>query len=187
MDRYIAFDCETGGITEDTSFLTGYFVVMDSNFQPLDMLDLKVKPNNKAPYIITAEALAINGINLVEHDKVAITQSEAGGKLREFLWRHSENGKVKLIPVGHNVAFDETFIWAHLLNKKEYEKYCSYRKLDTAVVAQYLKAKGKIPNTVSGSLSSLMAHYGLSFQTRAHDADSDTIATVEVLKKMLAE
>jgi DNA polymerase III alpha subunit (gram-positive type) len=186
MEKYIAFDCETGGITVDTSLLTAYFIVMNHKFEVLDTLDLKVKPNNKAPYVVTAEALGINGINLVEHDKLAITESEAGGKLREFLWKNSENGKARLVPVGHNVGFDEDFIHVHLLNKKEYSKYCSYRKLDTSVVAQYLKAQGKLPESITGSLTSLMEHFGLKFQGRAHDADSDTIGTVEVLKKMLS-
>ncbi len=187
MDKFMGFDAETGGVTTDCSLLTMFFTVMDNDLNEVDKLHLKVKPNNGAAYIVTAEALRINKIDLVEHDKVAITESEAGRLLREFLVKHSENGKVKIIPVGHNVGFDEDFIWMHLLNRREYHKYMSYRKLDTGVIAQFLKKKGLIPNTVSGSLTSLVEHYCLKFKGEAHQEDADTYATVDVLKEMLKQ
>ena len=185
MNRYIAFDCESGGVDTDKSLLTLYMVALDEQFEPIGEIDLKIKPNAGKPYIVTGEALGINKINLVEHDKVAISESEAGAKLREFLVIHSMCGKIKLVPIGHNVGFDEDFIHAHVLNKREYQQYVSYRKLDTAVVAQFLKAGARLPEVVTGSLSSLMDHYGIKFEGSAHEARADTHATVQVLKMML--
>lgn len=185
--EYVAFDAETGGIGVENSLLTLYMAALDVKLNIVDELYLYVKPNAGKPYVIQPEALAINKIDLIEHDKKAITESEAGQKLREFLWKHSKNGKVKLVPIGHNVTFDEMFIWEHILGKKEYEKYVSYRKLDTAVVAQFLKLQGKVPTTVTGSLTSLIEFLGLKFDgPGAHDAKSDTLATVAVLKGQLA-
>jgi DNA polymerase III epsilon subunit-like protein len=186
MNKYIAFDAETGGTETTTSLLTLYLCVLDEHFNVVADLDLKVKPNAGAPYVITAEALRINKINLGEHDVTASTEGECAQELRAFLWNHSMNGKVKLVPIGHNVGFDEDFIFAHLLGKKAWNNYVSYRKLDTAAIAQFLKASGKLPESVPGSLGSLVEHLNLRFDSAgAHNAKADTLATVDVLKEML--
>lgn len=186
MNKYIAFDCETGGIGTNHSLLTVWFAVLDEKLNVIDTLDLKLKPNGGEPYRVNAEALNVNKIDLVAHDRVATTVSEGGQQLRSLLWQHSNNGKIKLIPIGHNVVFDEIFIHEHLLGKREWQKYVSYRHLDTGVIARYEIIKGNIPDTVSGSLSSLMEHFDIQFTGNgAHDAQSDTLATVDVLKALL--
>lgn len=186
MDRYIAFDCETGGIGTNHSLLTVWLAVLNQDLNIIDSLDLRLKPNNGEPYSINPQALAVNGINLIEHDKVAVTLSEGGRQLRELLYLHSNGGKLKLVPVGHNVVFDEIFIHEHLLNKKEWQKYVSYRHLDTGVIARYEITKGRIPNTVSGSLTSLANHFNIEFSGKgAHDAQADTTVTIDVLRALL--
>lgn len=109
MFRYIALDVETGGIGLDKSLLTAYFAVMDQNMTILDELYLHTKPDDGI-YQVTADALRINGINLVDHESVAITYKEAGQKLYSFLSKHSAGGQYKMIPIGHNVAFDIKFL-----------------------------------------------------------------------------
>lgn len=184
MDKYIAFDCETGGLNADSSLLTAYFVVIDSDLTTiLGELDLKVKPNAGSSYCVTAEALMINGINLIEHDKVAMTESEAGRLLIEFLKAHNPDGRSKLLPIGHNVVFDEEFINNHLVSKGNWSKFVSYRRIDTGTIAQFLRMTGHIPKDVSGSLGSIASHLGVNL-TNAHNAKNDTIATVKVLRKM---
>jgi hypothetical protein len=183
MNKYLGTDAETGGIELDKSLLSAYFVVLDENFQKVDDLYLLIKPNAGKPYVVTAEALEINKINLIEHDRVAITESEAGGKLREFLVRNATNGR--LIPLGHNVTFDLEFYFEHLLNKREFQKYASYRVADTGVVGQYLKDAKKIPDTIPGSLGSYVEYFGLQFAEAAHEPLSDTWAAVDVYREML--
>lgn len=184
MDKYIAFDCETGGLEADCSLLTAYFIVLDSDLTTvLGDLDLKIKPNAGGTYRVTAEALAINGINLVEHDKVAITQSEAASRLYEFLKIHNPDGKAKLVPIGHNVYFDEEFIKEHLIAKGNWNKFVSYRRLDTGTIAEFLRLKGTIPRDVKGSLGSIASHLDVKL-VNAHNAKNDTVATVKVLRKM---
>ena len=94
MTRFLAFDAETGGIGADKALLTLYFIVLNEKFEVLDELDLRIKPNDDI-YHVTAEALEINKINLVEHDKVALTDKAAGQVLYPFLEKHSEKGKIK--------------------------------------------------------------------------------------------
>lgn len=185
MDKYIAFDLETGGLNKSCSILTAYFVVLDSDLTTIHgELDLKIKPDKGENYSVTAEALGINGINIIEHDKTAVTLSEASKQLFEFVKKHSNSGELKLIPVGHNVYFDEEFIKEHMLSGPTWEQFVSYRRMDTGVIAQFLRLTNKIPKGTKGSLSSLASHYGVKL-TNAHSAKDDTLATVKVLRKML--
>ncbi len=180
---YIAVDTETGGIGPEVSLLTAYFYVMDQNFKKVADLSLAIKPDNDI-YHVTAEALSINKINLIEHQKTAISSSEAGMKLRNFLVELTNQGATKLVPIGHNVAFDLEKIYANVLNKKEAQKYVSYRLLDTGVIAQFMKAAGILPDSVSGSLESLVLYFGVEKQV-AHTAEGDVLMTVGVLQKQL--
>lgn len=181
---YITMDLETGGIGTDCSLLTAYFGVLDKDMNLLDSLDLKVKPNEGKPYVVHAQGMSVNKIDLIEHDKTALSESEAGGQTFAFLKKHSDNGKVKLIPVGHNVQFDILFIYEHLLTKKHFDQFVSYRKLDTGTIAQFLKYCGLIPADKSGSLEYLAELYKVKFLDRAHTAESDAMMCVEILKEM---
>lgn len=185
--KYLAIDNETGGFA-GTSLLTSYFAVLDSDLNFVDDLYLFLKPSDGI-YRIEPRALEINGINLSGHDAIAETQSMAGQKLFRFLKTHSSDGADKLIPLGHNVIFDVLGVHEQLLNRSTFEKFTSYRKLDTAVICQFLKLAGSIPNEVSGSLESLIKHFELTkFREGVgalHDAKTDVLMTVEVLKCML--
>ena len=185
MDRYIAFDCETGGLVRDRSLLTVYFVVLDSDLTTiLGELDLSIKPNAGDCYRVTAEAMDVNKINLVEHDKIAITEGEAAQKLYAFLQQMNPNGSSKLIPVGHNVTSDEDFIKEHLISPANWGRFVSYRRLDTGTISELLRATGHMPRDVKGSLGSIAAFLGIKFPD-AHTAKGDTLATVKVLRKVI--
>src|SRR6185369_4630353 len=141
--KYLAFDVEAGGVTDDHSLLSAYFVVIDEDLKKVyGELDLLVKPDN-GNYVITPQALEVNKINLIEHDKVAITESKAGQLLYNFLKTHAPDGTTKLTPLGHNIAFDVQFIKKHLLNKA-FNQYVSYRMLDTSSIIQFFKLTGLV-------------------------------------------
>ena len=178
--RYIALDIETGGIGTDYSLLTAYFEVLDKSFNSQGSLYLQIKSDI---YNVSAEALKINKIDLIKHDAGAVSKSEAGRQLRDFLISQSTE---KLIPIGHGIHGDLNFIWQHLLNKKEFEKYVSYGgRLDTGVIAQFLKVKGLIPESVHGSLEALIKFYDIKTDGELHTAFADTKMTIEVLKHEL--
>jgi oligoribonuclease (3'-5' exoribonuclease) len=188
MEKYIAFDVETGGLdTGVNSLLSVYFVVFDRDFKVLGELDLKIKPDKGDNYIVTAEALAINKIDLVKHnaDQSTLTLSQAKAALYSFLQAHNPEGKTKLIPVGHNVYFDQACVWAHLISKATWHKFCSYRLLDTGVILQFLKLTGHVPVTIPGSLSSIIEHFNIPVSGELHEAKTDTVATVKVLRALL--
>jgi DNA polymerase III epsilon subunit-like protein len=184
--EYITIDIETGGIGLECSLLTAYLGALDSDMNLIDGLNLSVKPNDGKPYSIKAQGMSVNKIDLIEHDKIAISEADAGGQLFSFLKKHSDNGKTKLIPIGHNVQFDILHICDKLLNKKHFDQFVSYRKLDTGTVAQFLKFCGQIPDSKTGSLEYLAELYGVKFEGQAHTAKADAIMCASLLKEMRA-
>lgn len=188
--KYLCIDIETGGIGHDKSLLTAYFKIIEQHNDTLiwhDVNDLYlfVKPENDI-YNVTAQALEINGINLVQHNKVAQTAKECKASLYHFLRRHSDKNN-KLIPLGHGVSFDIKFILESedkLISKGTWDTFVSYRVLDTATIGQFLKIANKVPTDISGSLSSWAEYFGID-ASKAHDAKADVEMSIEVFKKFL--
>jgi DNA polymerase III epsilon subunit-like protein len=181
IPTFIALDTETGGIAPETTLLTAYFVVLDQFFQKIADLDLRMKP--EGPYIIEPQALEINKINLAAHDKSAIPYKQAGSEIYDLLWKTNPN-KLKLIPIGHNVAFDIERVCANTLSKKSWDNFVGYRKLDTGGMAIDRQLSGHLPWTVNAGLASLAEYFGVQFE--AHTAKGDTWATIKVCQAMLA-
>lgn len=182
--KYLAFDVEAGGVDVEHSLLSAYFVVIDEDLKTVyGELDLLVKPDN-GNYVMTAQALEVNKIDIIAHDKVAITESKAGQLLYNFLKEHAPNGTVKLTPLGHNIAFDVDFIKKHLLNKS-FNQFVSYRMLDTSSIIQFFKLIGLVSRDLAGSLSEIATHFGISTVTNVpHTAKGDTWMVIEILRKL---
>lgn len=178
---YLPFDTETGGVTEGSTLLSVHFAVCDANFNIVDELDLRVKPNGKeAEYNVTAKALEINKIDLIEHDKVAISFSEAGKRVRDFVWANSQQGKVKLIPVGKNIAFDVKKVTDQLLGAPTWNQYVSYRTYDLTTMIIMLKRNGKLPSDAPESLVQLSEYFGIKEDW--HTARGDNLAGIKLVK-----
>ena len=182
--KYLAMDVESGGITSDRSLLEVYLGVISPDGTLLDELLLLTKPDGGNPYIVDAQALSVNKINLVQHDKNAKTYKEAGQVLYDFLKKNSAEGKDKLIPLGHNVGFDVDFVQAHLISRKTWNQFCSYRARCTGVISGVLIDLGIIPSTVSASLGNLCQFFNIPI-VDAHRAKDDSIAAANLYFKML--
>jgi len=180
--KYFCFDTELGGLKKEYSLLTLYGQILDDNFNIIDDIDLKIKPDDGI-YHVSAEALKINKINLVDHDMVSIPLSEASEKFKNFICRHSMNLKEKIIPMGHNVSLDIKFAKNYLMNSSEWEKHFSYRKVDSHSVAMFLGMSGFLPKYDSYSLKTLAEHYNLD-TAGMHDAKKDVEITTNLLKLM---
>lgn len=178
--KYFLYDTETGGNKSNASILTLFGVVCDEKLEVIDSINLKIKPDDGI-YKVEAEALGINKINLVEHDKEAISQSVAGDALRLFLIKHSENGQ-KITVGGWNNYWDNAFVQQHLL--PDLNDLISRHLLDVASTAVLLKTMGLLPKDLKLSLVNLVKYYNLEFDNNAHEAQSDIMATVAVFKCM---
>jgi oligoribonuclease (3'-5' exoribonuclease) len=187
---YLFIDDEMGGLDKDKhSLLQVYLMAVDANFKIVDDLNLLTKPDD-GNYCVCAEAMNVNKIDLVKHDALAITYKEASTKLYKWLQLLTDDGKIKLVVVGHGVYGDVEWIIKYLLSRGSWEKFTSYRKLDTSAAVQFLKACDIFTDEVSGSLESLSKYFGIPFdENKAHNAKYDTEKTYEVflaLRKMMA-
>lgn len=173
------FDFETGGFSEvEESPLTMYGIILNSKLEKLDEIDLKIKPDD-GRYHIHIDALKINKIDLLKHSETAITKSDAGVKLRDFLFRHGNADR--LIPSGHNIDLDVRFAKSLV---PDWRNLCEHRWLDTSTVAQLLQLLGKIPMDNDGSLAQVSKHFGIDI-TNHHDAKVDVGMCHSVLTAMV--
>lgn len=177
---YLALDTETGGIGNEYSLLTLYAAILDSEFNILYEIDLSLKPDDGI-YKICSEAMAINKIDIINHDKLASTYKEAKRILGSFLYEKTPKG-AKLIPIGHNIDGDIRQIWDKLISPASWDVWVSYRKLDTGTIGRFLQLTGIIPK-MSGSLESYAKHFGIEYIP--HNAKEDTTTTIAILKKMI--
>jgi len=180
---FIFIDTETGGIGLDKSLLTASFIITDEQLKIVDKLYLSVRPDDNL-YHIEAKALEINKINLIEHEKIAIPYKNAKPKVYEFIKQHSKEGADKLIPAGFGIYFDLTHVWDKLISRATWETFCSYRTMDVTSIARFLMLLGKIRSDLSGSLVSLSTYFNV-YHEQEHHAESDNLATIEVLKYLI--
>jgi DNA polymerase III alpha subunit (gram-positive type) len=178
---FVFVDTETGGLTPDYSLLTVAAALVDKNFNVIDKTCFGVKP---AVYVVHPDAMRVNKINLTEHAATSMSQSRAAEELTHFLQRGLEmTASEKLIPVGHNIAFDLSFIWEQLIPEDAWKRYCTYPALDTAAVARFYAVSNIIPNFCS--LVALRQLFKIE-TGEAHNAMADVLATVELAKKFVS-
>lgn len=183
--NFLLMDAEYGGIKSngklchDYSILEIYLEVTDENLDYIDSLELKIKPDNDQ-YIVSAEGLAANKIDLIKHNQVAITQGKAKELLYNFLKKNSKDGEVKLFPLGKGIVgdirylFDQKFIAEH-----NWRAFCSDQIVDFGSVIMLLKILGLYPQTrknsdgkMSNSLEALADHLNIK-TSNLHEARGD--------------
>lgn len=177
---YVFIDTETGGLTPDYSLLTLAAAVTDEDFNIRDIVCFGI---HGPTYCVTKEAMEVNQINLVDHAKSALSSTAAAARLREFLINGAAlTGRKKLIPAGHNVAFDLRFIHAQLIDEVSWNEYCTYPALDTVAIARFFVAAKRI--TGSCSLPAMRKLFQIETGS-AHNAESDMLASIELAKKFV--
>jgi DNA polymerase III alpha subunit (gram-positive type) len=179
---FLAFDIESGGLGKEVSLLTAYFAVLDKDLKLIDELDLNLIPDDGI-YRVQPQGLTVNKINLIELAEKAIPYKDAKTILYKFLEKN--RGEEKLIPLGQNVQFDVDFIVDTIISKGSLDNFVSHRALDTMLVARFLQLNGRLP-VESVSLGNLIEYFGIQIEGNAHEARYDTLATVEVYKRLVA-
>lgn len=185
---YLFIDTETGGLTPRHSLLTLSCIGVDEKFQIVPTADgghglyLQLRHDE---YAVTAGALAVNKIDLLVHDKQAITLEAARVRVCSFIEQVlQKTGKKRLVPAGHNVAFDVQFLRAYLLDDPTWDRYFTYPALDTAAVARYLNAAGVYSG--SYSLSKLCERFlPEAAGADMHNAEIDNLVSIELAKKFV--
>lgn len=186
---YLFIDTETGGLTPKQSLLTVSCILADKDFNivPVDFyspgLYLQLKHEE---YVLTAGALSVNKIDVAAHHSAATDLQDAQTILKRFIQRAIEVvGKKRLVPAGHNVAFDVQFIRAYLLDDVAWNQYFTYPAFDTAAVARFLNAA----NAYSGgySLTALRDRFLPDARNLTmHNAEIDNLVAIELAKKFVS-
>ena len=176
--KILFIDTETGGLNPDKhSILTIALAVYDGK----NIIELKEIAIQQREYVVTAKALEINNINLVEHDKSAISTKDAVNEIIQFI--KANFLEEKPVIAGHNIEFDYKFIDKLFLSEREYLwKYVSHRKIDTCSLINYLMLTGKI-QIESASLDSAIKYFNINTASR-HTAKDDVIATIDLYKNI---
>lgn len=184
---YLFLDTETGGLDPQYSLLTLAAVIADKDFNPIrggnkeDTLYLQVR---HPEYLVTPGAMTINKIDLVHHSAVGLKIEDARVAFEEFIKKGlTMSGTSKLMPVGHNLAFDLRFIWAQLMPREVWERYCGYHFLDTMTVARFFNAIGLLQSGCN--LVDLRELFQIE-TGEAHNALADTQATLAVARALAA-
>ena len=184
--KYLVLDIETGGAAaENSTLLVAAFQIYDES-KLIGSLELKTKPNKGEPYIVTAEGLSVNKIDLVEHDKTAITYKEAGTLLYEFLSQNciasvdSRLVKEKYIVIGFGIHSDLQKIFSTLMNEKTFDIFCKYTRIDVSGLLLALRGFGVLDQDTPESLEAI-AQY-LQLQHTPHNAMSDAMVTFRIFE-----
>lgn len=183
---YLFMDAETGGLTPQHSLLTVSCIAVDDKFRVIPVgertpgLYLRIRHDE---YALTAGALAVNKINLVEHNEKGVPLSVAKKELCDYLKQACKtSNRKRLIPAGHNVAFDVQFIRAYLLDDAQWNEFFTYPFLDTAAIARFFTAA----SLYSGgySLTALRDRFTPHLSSSSmHNAETDNLVTIALAEK----
>jgi DNA polymerase III epsilon subunit-like protein len=191
---YLFIDAETGGLDTEHNLLTLSAIVTDKDFHVVPVpvpwseqddvpgcLYLQIKSDQ---YVVSPGALSVNKIDLVRHTENGIDLEEAQQRFKYFLKAGlAATGKSRLVPAGHNVPFDLKFVWKFLMPENAWRDFCTHPALDTAVVARFFNAAGRISGGCS--LVTLRERFGIETGS-AHNAEVDNLATIELAKRFVA-
>jgi hypothetical protein len=163
--------------------------ILDDNFKIIQSLDLKIKPdpiNGRTVYShIEVEALAVNKIDLIDHDKVAITYKQSKTIVYKWLEEmYSLYGH--LTPFGNMVQGDVDKICECLISRGAWDNFCDRRVIELSGIGKTLQLMGKIPETQSLSLSKISKYFEMQVDDNLlHTAKYDVEVGAFVLKKYL--
>jgi DNA polymerase III alpha subunit (gram-positive type) len=179
--KRLVIDTETTGLSPRFNrTLTVGMLLVDVEKDFLDILDenhvfIKTKPKNLNPV-----AMRVHGIDLVEHNKVAIGPQEACLEVNRFV-EDNDLGRVPL--VGHNISFDRGFINA-LFDSQEELCGLHAEHEDTMHMWNKLKRKEVVPSNLRSTLGSVSEFFDIDY-TKAHDALADCHITAKVYREIL--
>ena len=103
--NFILIDTETTGFDEKKHQILEVGILVIKDLKVIDEFEVKIKHRE---YTITAKAMEVNNINIVEHEKEALFEKEATERMLEFLNKHkcendegtSDGGRPPGNPVG---------------------------------------------------------------------------------------
>lgn len=179
---YLFLDTETGGLDLEKHSLLSIGLVVGDDGEVRDSLEIFIRHE---PYVVSAGGMAVNRIDLVQHDKTALEPEAALDAWEVFSRRHFPSGE-PITLVGHNVAFDRNFLAVFFARYgRPLEPRISHRILDTHSIAGALRDAGRL-SIDNLSSSALFQHFGIVIpEEKRHTALGDALGTFELYWKLV--
>lgn len=179
-----AIDVETTGLDSNYHEIIQLAIVPLNAFFELhsDIEPFNIYLSPKYPERVNKKAMEINKLNLQYLKDNGLSYSIAIYKLFEWIFKNNLiNDNMKIIPLGHNYAFDQRFLF-NWMGQDLYEKIFDYHYKDTMNIAEFIKDRGV--NIEKTNLIYLAKYFDIPLD-KAHDALFDSIATAKIYKKFL--
>ena len=181
--NFILIDIETTGFDEKKHQILEVGILVIKDLKVIDQFEVKIKHRE---YTITAKAMEVNNINIVEHEKEALFEKEAAERMLEFLNKHKGEDEGYIV-IGQNVAFDIKFLEEMFLRTykiKEYRQVISYRNLDIMQLAMIKNIEGKI-SLEKQDLDSILKELNIEVPEKRHRALIDCYLEFKAMCKLL--
>lgn len=181
-------DSENGGLDAKVHSPLQFAFLAVKNNVIVDRLKLEIR---QEPFVLTIEAMKTNKIDITTP---GLSFKQAKEKYEQFMTRNffsvvidrgTKNERLGYdrpnrdnMPFfcGHNTFYDRPFL--HRVLGTDFD-FCYYHRLDTMVLANSLKAFGKLPGLSNGRLETLSDYFGFP-KLDAHDAMRDIERTREI-------
>jgi len=193
-DLLCAIDTETTGLDPFFHEICQICILpLDSNIEPIkDIMPFYMEIIPEYPERINRQAMTVNRLKMAEiaqrgfpKDKVAELLEEWFEKLNLPVTNYGK-GK-RILPLGHNYAFDKAFIMAWL-GGTMYDDLFHYHYRDTMIAAGFLDDRASFiaEKCPFGKCSLSWVANKLNVpHDRAHDALQDCLVTAQCYKKIL--
>lgn len=190
-NQVCAVDTETTGLDPHWHEIVQIAILpLDSNFEPRqDVLPFYVNMKPENPERVDREAVKVNrlaNIMATAHDSLKAIDMFTDWVDTLGLPQTKWGTPKKILPLGHNWAFDKAFIQSWL-GRLLYEDHFDCRAVDTMVTARYLNDRAamhgqKVPFS-KVNLRWIANQYNISHD-RAHDALQDAVVTAKCYQQM---
>lgn len=168
----IVVDTETGGLDPKKVDILSVGVVPIVNGVLGEGKSFLVRGERTTP-----KAMEINQINLVEHNKVALSREEALVQIKAYI--KEVMGDNVYVACGHNLPFDLRFL-AQLGGDVD-KVFPERNSIDTKQLATFYKMAGFFPEDQSTALQSILKTINIPMEGEAHEALADAVATGKLL------
>jgi DNA polymerase III subunit epsilon len=180
-DTILFIDTETGGIQPGKNSLLSLALVVWKESKIKASTEILI---NDGVLDVTEKALEINGIDLEEHKKIAVSSAVALRQFDDFINANFPPDE-KIVLGGHNITFDVNFLNAFLAaNNYNYNKRFSHRFVDTASILFYLYLTGKLKTKIVSSQEAF-EYFHITVDGR-HTALGDAIATAQLFSRLIS-
>ena len=170
MKKVIVVDTETGGLDPKNVDILTIGIVPIINGQIQKGQEFKVQGSRVDP-----RAMEINKIDLVEHNKVAVSRAEAFTQVSEYI--ESIFPEKDYILVGHNVIFDINFLGQIDPEKKLFSER---NIVDTKALTLWFREQGHLPAKQSTSLQAIKDLMNIYVEGDAHSSLPDAEVTAQL-------